>query len=123
MIDKKKLAAIHIVKKELNLSDEEYRSILHQAAGVASAKDLDDEKFRKVMNYFVRSKYYQINPSGLTIRQKLYIKYLAEKLSWEEPHVRNFLHKYYHKFNIDELTRKEAIKVIESLKHILQHQR
>jgi len=46
-MDRKKLAIVHIVKKELNLSDEEYRSILQQAAGVSSARDLDDEKFRK----------------------------------------------------------------------------
>lgn len=121
MIDKKKLAAIHIVKKELDLSEEEYRRILREAAGVNSAKDLDDGKFRQVMNYFVRSNYYRLNPSGLTIRQKLYIEFLAGQLHWEVPHVRNFLHKYYHKFNIEELSKKEAIKVIESLKHIMQH--
>jgi len=123
LIDNKKLAAIHIVKKELNLSDEEYRNILREAAQVDSAKDLDDDRFRRVMNYFVRSKYYQLNPAGLTIRQKLYIKYLAQELGWEDSHLRNFLHKYYHKFNMEELSRKEAVKVIESLKHIGQHQR
>ena len=42
MIDHKKLAVIHIVKRELGLSDEEYRNILHTAAGVQSAKDLDE---------------------------------------------------------------------------------
>jgi len=121
-MDKNKLAVIHIVKKELNLSEEEYRKILHEAAGVSSAKELDDEKFRKVMSYFVRSKYYQVNRSGLTIRQKLYIKYLVRQLAWEESHLRNFLHKYYHKFNVDDLTKSEAIKAIESLKNIGQHQ-
>lgn len=120
-MDKNKLAVIHIVKKELNLSEEEYRHILEQAAGVSSAKDLDEEKFRKVMNYFVRSRYYQLNASGLTIRQKVYIKYLAQELGWEEEHLRNFLHKYYHKFNIEELTKKEAMKAIESLKAVMLH--
>lgn len=120
-IDKKKLALIHIIKKELNLSDEQYRGILQENAGVSSAKDLDEEKFRKLMNYFVRSKYYQVNQGGLTIRQKLYIKYLAREIGWEEAHINNFIHKYYHEANIDILTKKEAIKVIESLKNIRQH--
>jgi len=120
-MDQKKLAVIHIVKKELGLSDEEYRQILQKAAGVSSAKDLDEGKFRKVMNYFVRSHYYQLNPSGLTIRQKLYIKYLAQELGWEEGHLRNFLHKYYHKFDIEELTKEEAIRAIESLKAVKVH--
>lgn len=123
MMDKKKLALIHIIKKELGLSDAEYRGILQEAAGVSSAKDLDEEKFRKLMNYFVRSKYYQVNPFGLTMRQKLYIKYLTQEMNWEEGHLNNFIHKYYHKPDIDSLTRKEAIKAIESLKNISQHQK
>lgn len=59
---------MHIVKKELNLSEGEYRDILRKVAGVESAKELDDEKFMKLMKYFVRSRYYKINPFGLTLR-------------------------------------------------------
>jgi hypothetical protein len=122
-MDRKKLAVIHIVKKELQLSDVEYRNVLRRIAGVNSAKELDDVKFRKLMNYFVRSKYYQVNPFGLTIRQKLYIKYLAKELGWLEGHLNNFLHKYYHKSKVDQLTKKEAMGAIESLKNIMQHQK
>jgi phage gp16-like protein len=121
-MDKKKIALVHIIKKELNLSDEEYRNILWNASGVRSSKDLDEEKFRKLMNFFVRSSYYQVNKFGLTIKQKLYVKYLTRNLGWETGHLNNFLHKYYHKQNIDDLTKKEAIKAIESLKNIRQHQ-
>jgi hypothetical protein len=121
-MDKKKIALVHIIKKELNLSDEEYRNILWNAAGVRSSKELDEEKFRKLMNFFVRSPYYQVNKFGLTMKQKLYIKYLTHNLGWETGHLNNFLHKYYHKQNIDNLTKKEAIKAIESLKNIRQHQ-
>lgn len=122
-MDRKKLALIHIIKKELNLNDAEYRNILWQAAGVSSAKDLDEEKFKKLMKYFVRSGYYRLNPEGLTIKQKLYVKYLSQQLGWTEEHLDNFIHKYYHRPRIDELTRKEAIKAIESLKNIKQHEK
>ena len=122
-MDKKKLALIHIIKKELNLSDSEYRSILQAAAGVQSAKELNEESFKKLMNYFVRSKYYQVNRFGLTMRQKMYIKYLIQELGWDGAHVSNFLHKYYHKSDIDGLTKRDAIKVIESLKSIGEHQK
>ncbi len=120
-MDKKKLAVIHIVKKELNLSDEEYRAILREAAGVNSATELDDEKFRALMNYFVRSRHYRVNAYGVTIRQKLFLKYLAQQLQWEEAHLANFLHKYYGKSSIDALTKKQASKAIESLKSIRAH--
>lgn len=121
-MDRKKLALIHIVKNELNLRDAQYRAILQEAAGVKSAKDLDEEKFRRLMNYFVRSKHYRINPDGLTIRQKLFIKYLAQQLDWSRAHLKNFIRKYYGKTEVNKLTKKEAIGVIESLKSIKQRQ-
>lgn len=121
-MDNKKLALIHIIKKELNLSDNEYRNILEKSTGVRSAKDLNQEKFRKLMNYFVRSKHYKINQYGLTIKQKFYIKFLAKQMDWDEKHLKNFIHKYYHKFDINKLTKKEGIKLIESLKNAKEHQ-
>jgi len=122
LLDRKKLAVIHIVKKELGLSDQQYRDTLEKVTGVRSAKDLDGNNFRKLMNYFARSKYYRINQDGLTFRQKMYIKNLKEQLSWNEPHFKNFLKKYYKKIAIETLTKKEASKVIESLKNILKYE-
>ena len=118
MIDRKKLALIHIVKKELQLSDEEYRHILFKVVGVHSAKDLDEKKFRKLMNHFVRSQLYRVNHHGMTLKQKIFIKSLAHQLHWEEEHLTNFIHKYYHENALKMLTRKEASRLIESLKHI-----
>ena len=43
------LAAIHILKNELALTDAEYREVLRHAAGVASAKLLDEDGDRAVM--------------------------------------------------------------------------
>jgi len=120
-MDQKKIAVVHIVKKELNLSDEEYRDILRKVAGVSSSKELDDAGFRKLMNYFVRSKFYRLNPDGMTLKQKLYIKHLSEAVGWDEGHLNNFIHKYYHESSLDALTRKEAMKLIESLKSISVH--
>ena len=122
-IDKKKLAVIHIVKKELGLSDQDYRDRLEEITGVRSAKWLDERGFRKLMNYFARSKHYRVNKSGLTFRQKMYIKGLKDQLNWNDEHFVNFLRKYYKKSDIHTLTRKEAVKVIESLKNVLEHGR
>ena len=122
-LDKKKLAVIHIVKRELDLSDQEYRDQLEEVTGVRSAKSLDETGFRKLMNYFARSKYYRASQNGLTFRQKMYIKGLQDQLHWEDPHLVNFLKKYYRKSDMDSLTKKEATKVIESLKNVLEHER
>jgi phage gp16-like protein len=119
MLDNNKLAVIHITKKELALSDDEYRDTLEKVCGVRSSRDLDEAGFRKLMRYFARSKYYRINKHGMTFRQKMYIRHLVEDLGWNAVHFANFLQKYYHHKDVEELTKIEASKLIESLKHIL----
>ena len=121
MLDRKKLAVIHIVKKELGLSDMEYRKILKEISGVETAKELNEDGFKKLMRYFVHSKYYQLNPQGLTLKQKLYIQYLAKDLNWDNLHLSNFMRKYYGKNNILDFSKKEAMKLIEALKNIRKH--
>ena len=122
-IDHKKLAVIHIVKRELCLSDDEYRDLLERETGVRSAKDLDEKGFKRLMRYFAGSSYYRVNKFGLTLKQKLFIKHLLNDLGWDRQHSKNFLNKYYKKTEIHKLTRKEASKVIESLKSILRRER
>jgi hypothetical protein len=123
MLDPNKLAVIHIVKKELNLSDTEYRDTLEKFAGVRSAKDLGERGFRKLMNYFARSKYYRAKRNGISFRQKMFIRDLKAQLDWDDPHFKNFLKKYYKKESIETFSKKEAGKLIESLKNVLKHQR
>ena len=120
-LDRKKLALIHIVKKELGVSDEDYRCLLKRIAGVESARDLDEAGFRKMMRFFVRSDYFRANSFGMTLKQKLFIKSLVSQLGWEETHLRNFIHKYYQKPDLDYFDRKDASKLIESLKAIREH--
>jgi len=122
-LDRKKLAIIHIVKKELGLTEAEYRQILLNVAGVPSAKELTEPLFKKLMNYLVRSKRYRVNLFGLTLKQKMYIQHLIRDLGWDEDHLNNFVRKYYHKPDFESLTRKDAIRMIESLKNVRMHQR
>ena len=88
---------------------------------VSTRTDLDEERFRKLMRYFVRTQHYRVNSDGLTLRQKMFIDYMADKLGWEQGHLSNFLLKYYNKEKVADLTKTEAIKAIESLKNVLRH--
>ena len=119
MLDHKKLAVIHIVKKELAVSDQEYRDTMEKVAGVRSAKDLDEAGFQRLMRYFARSGHYRASREGITFRQRMYIKHLVKDLAWDATHCANFLKKYYKTAEIGTLSKKEGSKVIESLKHIL----
>lgn len=115
-LDRKKLAVIHIVKKELGLSDDDYRDILERETGVRSAKELDQQGFYRLMRYFTGSGYYRLNQHGLTFRQKAYINHLVEEIGWDEGHFNNFLMKYFKRPSVMKLSKKEASKVIEALK-------
>ena len=75
------------------------------------------------MRYFAGSSYYRVNKFGLTLKQKLFIRHLLARLNWDTQHSTNFLNKYYKNTDFDKLTKKEASKVIESLKNILKHKR
>jgi hypothetical protein len=122
-LDHKKLAVIHIVKRELGLAEKEYRDLLEQAAGVRSARDLDEDGFRRLMRAFARSRHFRAHADGLTIRQQLYIKHLVADLGWDQGHLANFLNKYYKKGTLAALSRKEASKVIVGLQSILAARR
>ena len=122
MLDHKKLAVIHIVKRELGFSDDEYRDFLENSCGVRSAKELDETSFRHLMRDFAKSRHYRLNEDGLTIRQKLYIFHMVEDLGWSRNHFNNFLYKYYHKTDIDSYSKHEASRLIESLKQVKKHQ-
>ena len=119
-MDKKKLAVIHIVKKELSLSDGEYRDILERIAGVRSAKDLTDNQFHKLMRYFVRTRHYRVTGSGITMRQKYYIRHLKEDLQWDDDHFQNYLHKYFHKRELATYSKHDASNLIVALNAVLE---
>ena len=117
-LDRKKLALIHIVKKELGISDRDYRCLLRRIGGVETARDLDEAGFRKLMRFLVRSDYYRANAFGMTLKQKMFIKSMTSQLGWDPAHLTNFIRKYYQRPDLDHLDRKDASKLIESLKAI-----
>ena len=53
----------------------------------------------------------------------MYIKHLVDDLAWDANHYANFLKKYYKTGETGTLSKTEAGKVIESLKHILAGRR
>ncbi len=119
-MDKKKLAVIHIVKRELSLSDDEYRNTLERIAGVRSAKDLTDDQFHKLMHYFVRTRHYRTANKGITLRQKYYLRQLKERLQWDDSHFQNYIHKYFHNRDLNTYTKHDASNLIVALKKILK---
>jgi hypothetical protein len=118
---RKQLALIHILKRELKLSDRIYRALLMRTANVRSAADLDTLGFRRVINHMHQMRRNQRGPGSITDRQCAFVRALAGRLVWDAAHLRNFLVKYYGENNLGRLSRREGAKVIESLKNVLAH--
>jgi phage gp16-like protein len=53
-ISNEKKAVIHVAKQQLHMAEEDYRTLLRQAAGVESSSDLDEAGFTTLMATFER---------------------------------------------------------------------
>ena len=122
-MDNKKLAVIHIVKRELSLRDDEYRNILERVVGVRSSRDLTDSQFHKLIRYFVRTRHYRATDKGMTLRQKYYINRLKKDLDWDDSHFQNYIKKYFHNRDLDTYSKHDASNLIVALNTILSRHR
>ncbi len=138
------LAAIHILWKELGLTESEYRAILREVAGVDSAKYLDESGDRAVM-----ARLYALRDER-RLAAKSRVKSPAERKIWalwlggdDRPGLRNYLPQpertasYLLGFvrrasgnaeimqpeDLARLTRRQAYRTIEALKLRLEHER
>lgn len=138
------LAAIHILRKELGLTEAEYRAILREVAGVDSAKYLDESGDRAVM-----ARLYALRDERREAAKKR-VKTPTERKIWrlwlgceKNPGLRSYLPQpertasYLLGFvrrasgnaeimqpeDLARLTRRQAYRTIEALKLRLEHER
>ena len=132
------LAAIHLLKKELGLSDTEYRTILRDTAGVASAAQLDEIGDRAVMSrlYSLRdaSRQTAVRPAKTPTEAKIWalwyeLKGYLPKQEQTLAYLLGFVRRAAGNQDVKEagdlagLTGKESYNVIEALKRRLEQER
>lgn len=132
------LAAIHILKKELGLSDTEYRTILRDTAGVASAAQLDEIGDRAVMSrlYSLRdaSRQTAVRPAKTPTEAKIWalwyeLKGYLPKQEQTLAYLLGFVRRAAGNQDVKEagdlagLTGKESYNVIEAQKRRLEQER
>lgn len=131
MIDKSKIALIHVAKKQLALDDEEYRIILHSVCGVESAKEIARlEDFKALMRAFQKLgfKNAEIKERAMRFRRanaspdQLRMIEATWKLVTRNPDdpqaLENFLKNRFHVPSLAMLSRRKASDVIEALKEM-----
>jgi phage gp16-like protein len=138
MISAQKLKLIHVARRELELTAEAYHEILRHHGGVETAKQLDDDSFKRVIDcmkalgFWVRRAYVQDKPRDPgalpTIAQMKVIGHLWADLSEYlaganlTQYQRGFYAKALKLPGLGPQTRTQANKVIEILKQRLQRE-
>lgn len=91
MLNNGQKAVIHVAKKQVGMSEEEYRSML-SGFGVASSKDLSFQGFKAVMTHFEKLGFvstYAKKPKPKSSKERLLRKVYAVRnaLGWSEKYV------------------------------------
>jgi len=123
MINNKQKAILHIAKVQLGLSEEQYREILKAHGGAESSVHLDDFGFDKVLRFFVKMGFEKkratrrVAPTDFANDgQRKVIYHLMEDLGWWPARLLGFIRKMTGKEQVEQLSGKEAQRVIEGLK-------
>ena len=70
-LTRQQIAAIHVGKKALSLTDDDYRAILHRAGGVTSSRQLDSLGFELVIENFMARRESRRPKANITIPMML----------------------------------------------------
>lgn len=123
----KQIALVHVAKKQLQLTDGQYRAVLRQEAGVESSRELDVEGFERVMQYmaalgfrssFTRT-FYGHRPGMATPRQVGLIRELWQEYTdgkGTEASLAKWLDRTFHVSALRFLPKEAAPKAIGALR-------
>lgn len=131
------IKTIHVAKKELGLSDEQYQAILMGACGSDTSRDIKNwEQYKAVLAAFKTLGFQPKRPAGalsadsdkvrnhehISSRQEYYIKGLWQLASRkkDEKSLRAMVKRIGGVDDISFLSRKNAAKVIQALRDIAQ---
>ncbi|WP_157019846.1 regulatory protein GemA [Mesorhizobium xinjiangense] len=123
----KRIAVIHVARKQLGLDDESYRDILHQYGGARSAAELDILGFENVMSRFERlgfrstwtkrtfgNRAGMASPAQIEYMRHLWCRYDPDDVN--DAHLNAWLFKYHHVSALRFISAEKAEKVIPALK-------
>ncbi|MEX2617278.1 MAG: regulatory protein GemA [Alphaproteobacteria bacterium] len=126
-LSRKQTALVHIAKKQLALTEDEYRGVLAKTAGVESCSELDGYGFEAVMQYFAALGFKsgftesffghrpgRASPSQVGLIRKLWTEYTDGK--GDDASLGKWLDRTFHISALRFLTAQDAPKAITALK-------
>lgn len=133
-ISSKKIAVLHVAKRDLGLDDDNYRDILRRHGGVESATDLDEIGFFHVMRYMTalgfRSTWTKrtfgnrpgmASPAQVELMRKLWLSYHGPDDG--EAALNAWLSKYHKVSALRFVSVEKAAKIVPALKAMVARQK
>lgn len=134
LLPSKKIAVLHVAKKQLGLDDDNYRDILRRYGGVESATDLDEIGFSYVMRYMTalgfRSTWTKrtfgnrpgmASPAQIELMRKLWLSYHGADDG--ETALNAWLSKYHKISTLRFVSAEKAAKIVAALKAMVVRQK
>lgn len=133
-VTKKQIALLHVAKRDLGLTDDDYRAILARYGRAESAADLTQSGFTAVMKYLTalgfRSTWtqrtYGYRPTMATPPQVDLIRSLWQKFSGkpdpDDIELNKWLDRFHKISSLRFVDNKKAAKVISALKKMAERQ-
>lgn len=133
-VTKKQIALLHVAKRDLGLTDDDYRAILARYGRAESTADLTQSGFTAVMKYFTalgfRSTWtqrtYGYRPTMATPPQVDLIRSLWQKFSGkpdpDDTELNKWLDRFHKISSLRFVDNKKAAKVISALKAMAARQ-
>lgn len=129
----KKIAVLHVARRQLALDDDSYRDILRRCARVASAADLDEVGFGRVMKHMARLGFRSTwtkrtfgnrpgmaSPSQVELMRRLWREYAPDDR--EERGLNAWLAKYHGVSALRFVSAAKAAKILPALKAMAARQ-
>jgi len=127
-INKRQIALLHVAKRDLGLTDDDYRAILARYGNCESSADLDAFGFEHVMRYFTalgfRSTWTKrtygnrpsmASPSQVDLMRSLW-KQFSGKDDTQDAQLNDWLNRFHHVSALRFVDTGKATKVISALK-------
>ena len=133
-ITKKQIALLHVAKRDLGLTDDDYRAILARYGHCESSADLDASGFEHVMRYFTalgfRSTWtkrtYGNRPNMASPSQVELIRFLWQQFTDiddpQDNELNRWLSRFHHTSALRFVSAEKAPKVISALKAMVARQ-
>ena len=123
MASLKQVKYIHVLYRQLHWHEDIYREHLYRNYGVDSTKDLTLNQAAAWIT-LLKEILKEMNPM-VTDKQAWLIRDLWKQIDYSggkegDLHLNNFLTKYYKKNEVEELTKREAIKLIKQIKQMIK---